>query len=74
MKKAPISADAALHAETHASYLLSISRHNWWMLLTPFLALLGFVGTMASLLTLYQPSCSTSWVLLTSGGIFLLAG
>ena len=74
MKKAPISADAALHAETHASYLLSISRHNWWMLLTPFLALLGFVGTMASLLTLYQPSCSTPWVLLTSGGIFLLAG
>ena len=74
MKKAPISADAALHAETHASYLLSISRHNWWMLLTPFLALLGFAGTMASLLTLYQPSCSTPWVLLTSGGIFLLAG
>lgn len=74
MKKAPISADAALHAETHASYLLSISRHNWWMLLTPFLALLGLAGTMASLLTLYQPSCSTPWVLLTSGGIFLLAG
>ncbi|MCC8111439.1 MAG: transglutaminase-like domain-containing protein [Ruminococcus sp.] len=62
-----------LHYDEKTSYTLSLPKKLCWFLLSALLALLGFLGTMASALSLYTPDYSKAIVFLAAIIAFGLA-